>query len=143
MPWVQADGRQLPFGDHAFDVVYCNSVIEHLPDQKSRAALAGEIARVGRGYSVQTPNRWFPIEAHTLTPGFQFLPRNWQARLVRNFTVWGWLQRPDRDEARGFVESIHLLSETDLRLAFPGASIERERFLGMTKSITAVRQQGR
>lgn len=143
MPWVQADGRQLPFGDRAFDVVYCNSVIEHLPDQQSRADLAGEIARVGCGYSVQTPNRWFPMEAHTLTPGFHFLPRIWQVRLARNFTVWGWLQRPERDEARGFVEGIHLLSETDLRLAFPDATIERERFLGLTKSITAVRKQGR
>ena len=143
MPWVQADGRLLPFGDRTFDVVYCNSVIEHLPDQESRDALAREIARVGCGYSVQTPYRWFPLDAHTLTPGFHFLPGRWQVRLVRNFTLWGWLQRPDRGEARGFVESIHLLSETDLRHAFPEATIEREKFLGLTKSITAVRKQGR
>ena len=143
MPWVQADGRMLPFGDRAFDVVYCNSVIEHLPDQQSREALATEIARVGRGYSVQTPNRWFPLEAHTLTPGFHFLPRRWQVRLARNFTVWGWLQRPDPDEARGFVEGSHLLGRKDLQLVFPDATIERERFLGLTKSITAVRKQGR
>lgn len=141
MPWVQADGCRLPFRDGAFDVVYCNSVIEHLPDQKSLERLAREIARVGRGYSVQTPNRWFPVEAHTLTPGFHFLPRSWQFRLARNFTLWGWLQRPDAAEARGFVEGTNPLTKTDLRRLFPEAAIEHERFLGLTKSLTAVRQQ--
>lgn len=138
LAWVQADGRQLPFTDGAFDVVHCNSVLEHLPDEPSRRALAREIVRVGRGYSVQVPNRWFPIEPHTLTPGFHFLPKRLQARLARNFTLWGWLQRPGRDEARGFVESIHPLSARDLRRLFPEARIERERVLGLTKSVLAV-----
>jgi hypothetical protein len=141
--WVRADGRNLPFQDGAFDVVYCNSVLEHLPDEASREAMAREIERVGLGYSVQTPNRWFPLEAHTLTPAFHFLPKRWQARLARNFTIWGWLQRPSRAEARGFVENIRLLSARDLQRLFPSAAIERERFLGLTKSVIAVRQQRR
>ncbi len=143
LAWIQADGRQLPFRDGTFDVVYCNSVLEHLPDEASRQALAREVARVGAGYCVQTPNRWFPVEAHTLTPGFHFLPRRWQLRLARNFTVWGWLQRPSKAEARGFIENIHLLSAKDLKQLFPDAQIERERFLGLTKSVIAVRQQVR
>ena len=143
LDWVRADGRNLPFRDGAFDVVYCNSVLEHLPDEASREAMAREIERVGRGYSVQTPNRWFPIEAHTLTPAFHFLPKRWQARLARNFTIWGRLQRPSRAEARGFVENIRLLSARDLQGLFPDAAIERERFLGLTKSLIAVRQQRR
>ena len=141
LEWVRADGRQLPFRDGAFDVVHCNSVLEHLPDERSREALAREIARVGRGFSVQVPNRWFPVEPHTLTPGFHFLPTRWQTRLARNFTVWGWLERPSGREARGFVENIHPLAARDLRRLFPGARIERERVLGLTKSVLAVRQQ--
>lgn len=143
LDWVRADGRKLPFQDGAFDVVYCNSVLEHLPDEASRNALAREVARVGRGYSVQTPNRWFPVDAHTLTPGFHFLPKRWQSRLARNFTVWGRVQRPTLAEARGFVESICLLTARDLQRLFPDAVIERERFLGLTKSVIAVRQQRR
>ncbi len=143
LDWVRADGRNLPFRDGAFDVVYCNSVLEHLPDEASREAMAREIERVGLGYSVQTPNRWFPLEAHTLTPAFHFLPKRWQARLARNFTIWGRLQRPSRAEARGFVENIRLLSARDLQGLFPDAAIERERFLGLTKSLIAVRQQRR
>ena len=143
MDWVQADGCRLPFGDRAFDIVFCNSVLEHVLDEGRRASLAREIARVGRGYCVQTPNRWFPIEAHTLTPGFHFLPKDWQARLARNFTVWGWLQRPGNEEARGFVASTCLLAARDLARLFPEASIERERFLGLTKSVSAVCKQRR
>lgn len=139
--WVQADGRRLPFVDRAFDIVFCNSVVEHLPGRASRQELAAEIARVGRAYCVQTPNRWFPVEAHTLTPGFQFLPRSWQARLARNFTVWGWIERPGRAEARGFVENVRLLSAKELARLFPAADIERERFLGLTKSVLAVHKQ--
>ena len=143
LDWVRADGRELPFQDGAFDVVYCNSVLEHLPDEASRYALAQEVARVGRGYSVQTPNRWFPVDAHTLTPAFHFLPKRWQSRLARNFTLWGRLQRPTLAEARGFVENIRLLTARDLQRLFPDAVIERERFLGLTKSVIAVRQQRR
>ena len=143
MPWVQADGRQLPFPDGAFDVVFCNSVLEHLPDRRGRESMAREIARVGKGFWVQTPNRWFPVEAHTLTPGYQFLTKHWQERLARNFTVWGWLQRPGPEEARGYARHIHLLSARDVAQLFPGARIRRERFLGLTKSILAVRKQRR
>lgn len=139
-PWVRADGRALPFADRSFDIVHCNSVLEHLPDERSRQAMASEIARVGCAYWVQTPNRWFPVEPHTFAPGFQFLPRRWRIRLARNFTVWGWLQRPSPEEARGFVENIRLLDEAELQRLFPTAAIERERCVGLVKSVTAVHQ---
>ncbi len=143
LPWVQADGRILPFLDNSFDLVYCNSVLEHLPDEASRLAVAHEIARVGRSYCVQTPNRWFPLDAHTLTPGFHLLPRRWQARLARDYSVWGWLQRPSHEEARGYIENIHLLAADDLARLFPDAAIECERFLGLPKSFSAVCQEPR
>src|ERR1017187_2845994 len=66
--WVAGDGRAVPFRDAAFDVVFSNSVIEHVGDAQSQRAFAREVARVGRAYWVQTPNRWFPVEQHLLTP---------------------------------------------------------------------------
>jgi SAM-dependent methyltransferase len=73
-PFVVADATEtLPFEDNEFDLVYCNSVIEHIEPPK-RAAFATEIRRVARGWFVQTPAFSFPIEPHALLPGAHWLP---------------------------------------------------------------------
>ncbi len=63
----------LPFADGEFDLVYCSSVIEHVPPA-SRAAFAAELRRVGRCWLVQTPAYSFPLEPHSLLPGAHWLP---------------------------------------------------------------------
>jgi hypothetical protein len=125
--------------DGAFDVAFCNSVIEHVGGRDEQAALAAQLSRVARGLWVQTPARGFPLEPHLLTPFFHFLPRRWQRRLARNFTVWGWLTRPDRERARAMVDAISLLGYREFAALFPDCEIRRERFLGWTKSYVAVR----
>ena len=73
-PFVQADAAAgLPFADGEFDLVYCSSVIEHVPPAR-RAAFAAEIRRVGRGWFVQTPACSFPMEPHALLPFAHWLP---------------------------------------------------------------------
>lgn len=72
-PFVQADATvAIPFADGEFDLVYCSSVIEHVPPARRRA-LASEVTRVGRGFFVQTPAWEFPIEPHSLLPGAHWL----------------------------------------------------------------------
>lgn len=137
--WVVADGRSMPFHDGAFEMVFSNSVIEHLGDFASQQRFAQEIQRVGLRYFVQTPNRWFPVEPHLITPLIHFLPRTWQRLLLRNFTVWGWVTRPSREQCARFLEEVALLDYQKMRSLFPGAEIHRERFLGFTKSLIAVR----
>jgi ubiquinone/menaquinone biosynthesis C-methylase UbiE len=137
--WVIADGKHLPFAQATFDIVYSNSVIEHVGSQENQVRLAEECRRVGRRYYVQTPNKCFPIEPHLLTPFFHWLPRGMQQRLIRRFTVWGWFARPSREYCDNFLAQTKLLSEADLRCLFPDAEIWKERFLGLTKSIIAVR----
>jgi hypothetical protein len=68
------------------------------------AAFAEEIKRVGRRYFVQTPNKAFSLEPHVMTPLVNYLPKRWQRRLYRNFTLWGWLARPDQSYVDWFVE---------------------------------------
>lgn len=141
--WVAGDGRALPFRDAAFDVVFSNSVIEHVGDADSQERFAREVARVGRTYWVQTPNRWFPIEQHLLTPIVHWLPKNWQRAVVRYGTVWSAVTRPTPDRRdfyhEHFLRDIRLLSRPELAKLFPGAHIIRERVLGWTKSLIASR----
>ncbi|MBM3774061.1 MAG: class I SAM-dependent methyltransferase [Acidobacteria bacterium] len=145
--WVIADGRRLPFRDRAFEVVFSNSVIEHLGDERSQAEFAREVARVGRFFYVQTPNRWFPIEHHLLTPFLHFLPAKLAGWLARRFTLWRLLARPSPDRAKYYIEhylaDVRLLDAGGLAKLFPKAIIARERFLGFTKSLAAARRPGR
>jgi SAM-dependent methyltransferase len=136
---VAGDARDLSrYPDSSFDVVFSNSVIEHLgPDFADQKRMADEIRRVGKRYFVQTPNRYFPLEPHFLTPGFQFYPLDLRVWLVSNFNV-GWYKRiPDKAKARREVESISLLSRGDLRRLFTGARIYEEKIAGLTKSFVA------
>lgn len=142
--WVAGDGRRLPFADASFDVVFSNSVIEHVGDAASQHEFAREVARVGRSYWVQTPNRWFPVEQHLLTPFIHWLPKSWQRRLVPRWTVWAALVRPaaDRRQFYGehYLNDVRLLSAGELGRLFPGAGLIRERFCGLTKSLVAVKR---
>jgi hypothetical protein len=134
----EGDARDMSvFKGDEFDVVFSNSVIEHVGKRQSQRRMADEIRRVGRRYFVQTPARSFPIEPHFLFPFFQHMPLGARTFLLNHFRL-GWYPRiADRSRAREVADSIHLLSETDLRALFPGPSIYRERFAGLTKSITA------
>jgi hypothetical protein len=136
--FMDGDARSMPqFADREFDVVFSNSVIEHVGDFSQQQRMAHEIQRIGKRYFVQTPNRYFPIEPHFLFPGFQFLPLTVKVSLIQNFTL-GWRPKtPDRTAAIQMVESVQLLSKTDLKQLFPNAKIYQERVLGLTKSLIA------
>jgi hypothetical protein len=142
LPWITyvlGDARDLHmFGNQQFDMCFSNSVIEHV-DAAGQFRMAKEIRRVARGYFVQTPNAYFPIEPHFLVPGWQFMPVALRARLLQ-LRDWGWMKRtPDPLLAREVVESVLLLTAAQLRRLFPDGRIYRERIGPFTKSFTAWR----
>ncbi len=143
-PVVFGDGLALPFADQSFEVVFSNSVIEHVGDAESQARFASEIQRVGKAYWVQTPNRYFFAEQHLWMPLVHWLPKRWQAALVRRLAPWEWIMRPAPVEREfylmHYLADIRLLGRAELQRLFPDARIRRERFLGWTKSLIAVRR---
>lgn len=143
-PTVGGNGCQLPFRDRSFDVVFSNSVIEHVGSSNKQKAFASEVRRVGRGYWVQTPNFWYPIEPHLLTPVIHWLPSAAKSAVVlHSGTVWEWLERPSPDRREYYLEhflrDIRLLRRTELLAMFPDGELLRERSFGLTKSLIAVR----
>jgi hypothetical protein len=138
MTSVAGDARDLAqYDDGEFDVVFSNSVIEHVGGAADQKRMADEVQRVGRRYFVQTPNRYFPIEPHFLFPGFQFLPEAAQVFLLSHFRLGTYEIVRDRDYARTLVREIRLLSLSEFRRLFPQAAIHRERLVGLTKSFIA------
>jgi SAM-dependent methyltransferase len=135
---VAGDARDMRgFGEGSFDVVFSNSVIEHVGGPGDQARMAREVARVGRRWVVQTPNRMFPVEPHFLAPFFQFLPRRLKLLLVR-WRRMGWYARArTAAEAAGFVDGVRLLRASDLALMFPQCMLVEEGVLGLAKSFMA------
>jgi Methyltransferase domain len=142
--WVAGDGRMLPFRDRSFDIVFSNSVIEHVGDVESQRRFASEVMRVGRTWWVQTPNRRFPVEQHLLTPLIHWMPKGVQRAIVPRWTVWAMLVRPSPDRRefylRHYLDDVRLLTAAELRALFPGARVIRERFLGWTKSLVVIKR---
>ncbi|HET9762147.1 MAG TPA: methyltransferase domain-containing protein [Casimicrobiaceae bacterium] len=82
--FVFANGLKLPFADRSFDIVHSSAVLEHVGSRESQAAYVRECLRVARrGVFLTTPNRWFPVEFHTLLPFAHWLPRGHFSAVLR------------------------------------------------------------
>jgi hypothetical protein len=139
---VVGDGRCLPFRDRSIDIVFSNSVIEHISSPQDQRRFAEEVRRTGRAYWVQTPDRRFPVEPHLVTPFLHWLPKRMRVAIARRFTFWSLIERPSPDRWEFYIrhcaEEVRLLDARELQALFPEARIIRERFLGLSKSLIAV-----
>ena len=134
---VVGDARNMSqFADDEFDIVFSNSVIEHVGDYADQMLMAREVRRVGKKYFVQTPNLYFPIEPHFMYPCFQFLPLQLKVWILLNI---GRRHRKveTREKALRIANEIKLLSKRDFGSLFPQATIFEEKIWGLTKSFIA------
>ncbi len=128
LTYVEGDACDVKaYADRSFDIVFSNSVIEHVGDAEKQKAFAREALRLGRRYWVQTPSKYFPIEAHCGMPGWWFYPQ-W----LRNYFIRGWKRKlPSWTE---MVEGTRVLRKEWLGDLFPDGRIRTERILGFPKS---------
>lgn len=144
-PWiatVQGDACELPpkILEMSFDLVFSNSLIEHVGGHWRRRVLAETISRLSDHYWVQTPARYFPVEPHWFFPGFQFLPVTTRAAISRQWPLAPPQNRGrTKDEAVEQVLEVELISTVEMGRLFPGAELWREKYFGLTKSIVAIR----
>jgi hypothetical protein len=136
---LTGDGCDLSqFADGEFDVVFSNSVIEHVGTWENQCRMASEIRRVGRSYFVQTPNHFFPVEPHFQYPCFQFLPRWLKVRLLTSRPI-GWYPQAENNEQAGmWADEIRLVTRREMRRLFPEADLLAERYWGLAKSFMAI-----
>jgi SAM-dependent methyltransferase len=124
---VVADGTELPFEDDAFDVAFSNAVVEHVGDREEQRRFVAELCRVAPRVFVSTPNRWFPVETHTLVPFAHWLPRPAADRTMRALRRGNW-------------DQVALLSRGDLVALFP-ADV-RTRVVETRITISMVAERG-
>lgn len=140
----------LPYPDYYFDIVYCNSVIEHVTVPKSEIweirsgqefkkkslvnqnRFSHEIRRLSKQYFVQTPNKHFPIEAHSWLPLLGWFPRRILLPVLK-ITNRFWVKDTPPDW--------NLLVRKEMRWLFPDAKLVMEKKWGLIKSIMAIKSQ--
>lgn len=127
-----ADLKQ--YRDQSFDLVFSNSVIEHVGGFEAQRRMANEMIRTGKHGYLQTPNRYFILEPHYLVPFFQFFPVGFRAFLIRHFQLGNMPKAENNADALELAESVRLLTEKELRMLFPGVRIRKEKIGFMTKS---------
>jgi SAM-dependent methyltransferase len=117
---VKLDVQELPFGDHEFDVVICNHVLEHVPDDRKAI---GEIYRVIKngGYAIlQVPTDYGmekTLEDATITDPME---REKHFRQKDHFRFYG------RDYLNRLKEAGFIIKDDNYLLSL--SKEERERF---------------
>jgi SAM-dependent methyltransferase len=102
---VQADGRRLPFSDDTFELGFSNAVVEHVAGgREGQRLFVHELCRVAGRVFVTTPNRFFPLEVHSLVPFAHWLPRAARDRVLR---------------VRGFDDVLEPLGPKEFASLFP------------------------
>lgn len=125
------------YNDNSFDIVFSNSVIEHLFTFENQKKMAKEVCRVGKYHFIQTPNYFFPIEPHFLFPGFQFLPKMLRVLLIKNFNLGHVNKKVNWRDAKNQIDEICLLTEGKMEQLFPEDFLWKENYYGFTKSFVA------
>lgn len=132
--FVEGDATDMQgHADGSFDIAFSNSVIEHVGDAAKQARFAHEVRRLGRGYQVQTPSKYFPLEAHTGMPFWWYYPPSLKQRLIRT-----WEQKVP--EWTDMVKGTTVLSSMEMQRYFPDGALHVERVAGIPKSYTMYRR---
>jgi hypothetical protein len=141
--WIradQADACRLParIATGSYDLVFSNSVIEHVGGHAERMRFADTVHRLADRHWVQTPYRYFPVEPHWLFPGFQFLPLAVRAEVARRWPLASLRSSSHEDGLRGAL-GVELLSRSEMAFYFPASALRLERMMSLIKSMIAVK----
>lgn len=129
---VHADGRELPFSDQAFDIVFSNAAIEHVGSREKQAQFVKECLRVGKKLFITTPAYEFPVDSHTLIPFVHWLPLKLRNGFYKLLGRGYWASE----------NSLNLLSARAFKKLFPkdsGIKIIKQRILGMPAVLIAIK----
>jgi hypothetical protein len=133
--FVHGDGRDLPFAESSFDFVHSSAVLEHVGSREKQRAFIAEAVRVARKcVFITTPNRWFPVEFHTVLPLVHWLPKK---------TFRGILTGLGNDFLAR-EENLNLLSKGDLESVCNALSLQGQarvtgaRLLGIVSNLILV-----
>ncbi|MDR0736683.1 MAG: class I SAM-dependent methyltransferase [Zoogloeaceae bacterium] len=147
LSFVQSSALAIPFAGNSFDLVFSNAVIEHVGRRDNQKQLLKECARVARRFVfLTTPNRYHPMEFHTVLPLIHFLPKKMHRAILKKLGMDFFARE----------ENLNLLSKQDMstlaRQAWTSGvsagsapnswALYSERFLGFTSNLLLFAKKG-
>jgi 2-polyprenyl-6-hydroxyphenyl methylase/3-demethylubiquinone-9 3-methyltransferase len=113
------DATRLPFRTAAFDLVFSNSLLEHVPDWRAVLAETSRVLKPGGIAVIYTTNRWCPFQQEV--NGFPLY--SWLPGPVRR-RVLAWIMAHRRDLVNWTdYPAIHWFSFPGMRRAFAAAGL--------------------
>lgn len=131
--WVKGNALNLPFDDNEFEVSMSNSVLEHMDSWQDQVKFAGVTIRVAKKYFVQVPCKEFPIDPHFLSFFIHWFSKRTQMKLVRNFSLYGLMERPSSADIKQRIEGTNFITIKQITSLFSDSKIFGEKFLGFQK----------
>lgn len=117
--WTAGNATALPFRDASFDAVFCNSLLEHVPEWRRVLAETSRVLRPGGIAVIYTTNRTCPLQQEVRHfPFYSWLPDPLQRRVL----AWIMAHRRDLVNWTDFP-AIHWFTFPAMRRAFAEAGL--------------------
>ena len=90
----------------SFDIVHSNATIEHVGSFENQVSFVREMFRISNeSIFIQTPNRFYPIDFHTILPFIHWLPKKIHRKILKLMNLDFYSKE----------ENLNLLSIKDLK----------------------------
>jgi len=81
---IIGDARNTMLEKNSFDIVHSNATIEHVGSFDDQVLFVREMLRISNeSIFIQTPNRFYPIDFHTILPFIHWLPKKIHRKILK------------------------------------------------------------
>jgi hypothetical protein len=128
------DARNINIPKNSFDIVHSNATIEHVGSYKNQLNFVKECLRISKKYVfITTPNRFFPLDFHTIIPLIHWLPKNFHRKILKIIGL----------NFYSLEKNLNLLEEIDLinickKLNIKNFQIIRHKLFLMTSNLILI-----
>ena len=128
---ILADGRDTKLLENSFDISISNATLEHVGNFEEQIIFVKEMYRISKKkIIVVTPNRFYPIDTHTMLPLIHWLPKKFHRKILKMLKY----------DFLALEKNLNLLSEKDLieicnRLEIKNFKINKVKYFGFNSNL--------
>lgn len=146
IPYIQEqnmDVNKIRIEDlQGYDLIFSNSMIEHLETWQLQKQLCEKITDSGVPYFIQFPNSYSPLDPHfpsPLVPFFAIYPKKMKAMLLMLSGFGGGRRCATFEKGMARVKYYNPLNKKEFGVLLPEGDMIAETVLGITPSLIMVR----